>query len=123
MTLTISNEEIKAFVTMADTIDILEEADGELAAGRGVIRRRSDILVPADLPRAEDSARYSRISMDGVVPKVGQGGDGSEYVSVSEPSGSGTTPTSESPCQTPIKSSKGLYSMTWVSFIYRFSKP
>ena len=61
---------------MADTINILEEAYSESAAGRGVIRRRSDFLAPADLPRVEDSASYSRKSMDGVVPKVGQGGDG-----------------------------------------------
>ena len=67
MTLILSNEEITGLLTMPDTLGALEDAYGELAAGRGATRRRSDILAPV---RGGD-ATYGLKSMDGVLPKAG----------------------------------------------------
>ena len=69
MTLLLNNEEITSLLTMADTIDVLEEAYVELAAGRGVTRRRSDILTATEM----EGATHSLKTMDGVIPKFGIG--------------------------------------------------
>ena len=68
MTLILSNEEIDGLLTMPECIAALEEAYGELHAGRAVTRRRSDCLTPAG---SRDDAVYGFKTMDGVVP--GQG--------------------------------------------------
>ncbi|MFC1815696.1 ornithine cyclodeaminase family protein [Thermodesulfobacteriota bacterium] len=69
MTLILSNEQISEILTMAECIDVLEEAYVELAAGRGITRLRSDSLTPAKMP----DAFYGLKSMDGVAPKFGVG--------------------------------------------------
>jgi alanine dehydrogenase len=69
MTILLSNEEIAEILTMPETIAVLEEAYVELAEGRGVTRRRSDILTPTE----REDATYSLKSMDGVIPKLGVG--------------------------------------------------
>ena len=69
MTLLLGNEEIDALLSMKDCIDTLEDAYGELAAGRGVTRRRSDSLTPTSRP----DAVYGLKTMDGVAPKLGVG--------------------------------------------------
>ena len=65
MTLILSNQDVDELLTMPECIDALEDAYRELAAGRGVNRRRSDTLAPTARP----DARYSLKSMDGVLPK------------------------------------------------------
>ena len=67
MTLILSNDDIDRLLAMPDYIAILEEAYTELAAGRGVIRPRSDSLAPTG--RAD--AVYGLKSADGVAPKFG----------------------------------------------------
>lgn len=67
MTLILSNEDIDRLLTMADYVDILEDAYGELAAGRGVVRPRSDSLAPTAMP----GAVYGLKSADGIAPKFG----------------------------------------------------
>jgi len=67
MTLILSNEDIDRLLTMADYIDILEDAYGELAVGRGVVRPRSDSLAPTKMP----DAVYALKSADGIAPKFG----------------------------------------------------
>ncbi|MEE8279776.1 MAG: ornithine cyclodeaminase family protein [Alphaproteobacteria bacterium] len=69
MTLILSNEDVERLLSMPDCIAALEEAYVELAEGRGVTRRRSDILAPTGRP----DALYGLKSMDGVVPKMGVG--------------------------------------------------
>lgn len=69
MTLILSNDDVERLLTMPDCIAALEEAYVELAEGRGVTRRRSDILTPTSRP----GALYGLKSMDGVVPKLGVG--------------------------------------------------
>lgn len=69
MTLILSNEDVDRLLSMADYIDILEEAYAELAAGRGVIRPRSDSLAPTARP----DAVYGLKSADGIAPKFGVG--------------------------------------------------
>lgn len=67
MTLILSNDDIDRLLTMADYVDILEDAYGELAAGRGVVRPRSDSLAPTAMP----GAVYGLKSADGIAPKFG----------------------------------------------------
>lgn len=67
MTLILSNDDIEQLLTMADYVDILEDAYGELAAGRGVVRPRSDSLAPTAMP----DAVYGLKSADGIAPKFG----------------------------------------------------
>lgn len=67
MTLILSNEDIGRLLTMADYVDILEDAYAELAAGRGVVRPRSDSLAPTAMP----DAVYALKSADGIAPKSG----------------------------------------------------
>lgn len=67
MTLILSNDDIDRLLTMADYVDILEDAYGELAAGRGVVRPRSDSLAPTATP----DAVYALKSADGIAPKSG----------------------------------------------------
>jgi ornithine cyclodeaminase/alanine dehydrogenase-like protein (mu-crystallin family) len=67
MTLILSNEDIDQLLTMADYVDILEDAYGELAAGRGVVRPRADSLAPTAMP----GAVYGLKSADGIAPKFG----------------------------------------------------
>jgi ornithine cyclodeaminase/alanine dehydrogenase-like protein (mu-crystallin family) len=67
MTLILSNDDIDQLLTMADYVDILEDAYGELAAGRGVVRPRSDSLAPTAMP----GAVYGLKSADGIAPKFG----------------------------------------------------
>jgi len=69
MTLILSNDDIDRLLSMPDYIDILEEAYAELAAGRGVIRPRSDSLAPTTRP----DAVYGLKSADGIAPKFGVG--------------------------------------------------
>lgn len=69
MTILLDNGEVDALLTMEACIDTLEEAYVELAAGRGVTRRRSDSLTPTS--RAD--ALYGLKTMDGIAPKLGVG--------------------------------------------------
>jgi len=69
MTLILSNDDVGRLVTMPECIDVLEQAYGELATGRGVSRTRSDCLTPT----SREDAVYSLKSMDGVIPKLGVG--------------------------------------------------
>lgn len=69
MTLILSNEEVAALLSMPECIAVLEDAYRDLAAGRGVNRRRSDSFAPTSRP----DALYSLKSMDGIVPGLGVG--------------------------------------------------
>lgn len=69
MTLLLSNEEVQALLPMPDCLAALEHAYQELAAGRGVNRRRSDTFSPT----ARGDALYSLKSMDGIAPSLGVG--------------------------------------------------
>lgn len=69
MTLILSNKDVEQVLTMPECIDALEQSYGELSAGRGLSRTRSDCLAPTGL----DGAHYSLKSMDGVIPKLGIG--------------------------------------------------
>ncbi|MEK7860839.1 MAG: ornithine cyclodeaminase family protein, partial [Chloroflexota bacterium] len=67
--LLLSNDEIDRLLTMAECVDVLEEAYRELAAGRATDRRRSDSFVQTSRP----GALYSLKSMDGIAPAFGVG--------------------------------------------------
>ena len=67
MTLILSNDDIDRLLTMDDYVAILEDAYRELAAGRGVVRPRSDSLAPTAMP----DAVYGLKSADGIAPKFG----------------------------------------------------
>ncbi len=67
--LLLSNDEIDRLLTMAECVDVLEEAYRELAAGRATDRRRSDSFVRTSRP----GALYSLKSMDGIAPAFGVG--------------------------------------------------
>ena len=69
MTLVLSNADVDALITMAECIDVLEDAYRELAHGRGITRTRSDTFSPTT--RAD--ALYSLKSMDGIAPTLGVG--------------------------------------------------
>ena len=69
MTLILNNDEIASMTSMDSVLAGLEEAYSELAAGRGVTRRRSDTLVPAP----QQGSLYSLKSMDGIAPHLGVG--------------------------------------------------
>lgn len=69
MTLLLSNAEVAELLPMADCLAVLEDAYRELAAGRGVNRRRSDTFAPTTHP----GALYSLKSMDGIAPSQGVG--------------------------------------------------
>jgi alanine dehydrogenase len=69
MTLILSNDDAEKLLTMAECIDVLEEAYVELAEGRGVSRTRSDSFAPT----TREDALYSLKSMDGIIPKFGVG--------------------------------------------------
>ena len=68
MTLILSNDDVERLLTMADCIDVLEDAYVELAAGRGINRTRSDCIAPTSY---SEEAVYGLKSMDGVLPKLG----------------------------------------------------
>ena len=65
--LLLSNQEVDQALTMPECMAALEDAYRELAAGRGVNRRRSDTLAPTT--RAD--ALYSLKSMDGIASGPG----------------------------------------------------
>ena len=67
--LLLSNQEVDQALAMPECMEVMEEAYRELAAGRGVNRRRSDTLAPTARP----DALYSLKSMDGIAShlKVG----------------------------------------------------
>ncbi|MDP2621413.1 MAG: ornithine cyclodeaminase family protein [Hyphomicrobiales bacterium] len=67
MTILLNNPQVEALLSMPECIAILEDAYVELAAGRGITRRRSDSLTPTG--RAD--AVYGLKTMDGVAPKFG----------------------------------------------------
>ncbi len=69
MTLLLSNAEVAELLPMVDCLAVLEDAYRELAAGRGVNRRRSDTFAPTSRP----GALYSLKSMDGIAPSQGVG--------------------------------------------------
>jgi ornithine cyclodeaminase/alanine dehydrogenase-like protein (mu-crystallin family) len=69
MTLILSNDDVEKVLTMADCMEVLEDAYVELSEGRGVNRVRSDCLVSS----GQEEALYSLKSMDGVIPKLGVG--------------------------------------------------
>jgi len=69
VTLLLSNEEVHALLPMPECIAALEDAYPELAAGRGVNRRRSDTFAATARP----DALYSLKSMDGIAPSLGVG--------------------------------------------------
>lgn len=69
MTLILNNEEIAALVDMPACVEALEVAYRGLAAGTGVTRRRSDIVVKGKQP----GSIYGLKSMDGVSPELGVG--------------------------------------------------
>ena len=61
----LSNEEIESILTMEDTLEVLENALGDLAEGNALWRPRSDMTFPK--PDADE--RYKLKSMDGMVPR------------------------------------------------------
>jgi ornithine cyclodeaminase/alanine dehydrogenase-like protein (mu-crystallin family) len=67
MTLVLSNDDIERLLTMHDYVAVIEDAYRELAAGRGVVRPRSDSLAPTATP----DAVYGLKSADGIAPKFG----------------------------------------------------
>lgn len=67
MTVLLSNDDVARLVTMPECIDVLERAYGDLAAGRGTNRRRSDSFVAS----GREGALYSLKSMDGIAPGLG----------------------------------------------------
>lgn len=67
MTLLLSNQEVDQALSMPECMTALEDAYRELAAGRGVNRRRSDTLAPTARP----DALYSLKSMDGIASGPG----------------------------------------------------
>lgn len=67
--LLLSNEEVDQALSMPECMAALEDAYRELAAGRGVNRRRSDTLAPTARP----DALYSLKSMDGIASGPGVG--------------------------------------------------
>ena len=67
--LLLSNQEVDQSLTMPECMAALEDAYRELAAGRGVNRRRTDTLSPTVRP----DALYSLKSMDGIAPSLGVG--------------------------------------------------
>ena len=69
MTLLLSNDEVHALLPMPECLDALEHAYRELAAGRGVNRRRSDTFSTT----GRGDALYSLKSMDGIAPSLGVG--------------------------------------------------
>lgn len=69
MTLILSNADIERLLTMRECIAVLEDAYAELAAGRGVVRPRSDSLAPTTRP----DAIYGLKTADGIAPKFGVG--------------------------------------------------
>lgn len=69
MTLLLSNEEVHALLPMPECLAALEHAYRELAAGRGVNRRRSDTFSQT----SREGALYSLKSMDGIAPSLGVG--------------------------------------------------
>jgi alanine dehydrogenase len=69
VTLLLSNADVQALLPMPECLAALEHAYRELAAGRGVNRRRSDTFAPT----ARGDALYSLKSMDGIAPSLGVG--------------------------------------------------
>lgn len=69
MTLILDDQQVRELITMKELIAAMEEAYGELAAGRGVYRVRTDMIASA---RGEDNI-FALKSMDGVIPKFGVG--------------------------------------------------
>jgi ornithine cyclodeaminase/alanine dehydrogenase-like protein (mu-crystallin family) len=67
MTLVLSNDDIGRLLTMDDYVAVIEDAYREFAAGRGVVRPRSDSLAPT----AMAGAVYGLKSADGIAPKFG----------------------------------------------------
>jgi ornithine cyclodeaminase/alanine dehydrogenase-like protein (mu-crystallin family) len=67
MTILLNNPEVEALLSMPECIAVLEEAYVDLAAGRGITRRRSDSLTPTSRP----DAVYGLKTMDGVAPGLG----------------------------------------------------
>ena len=50
MTLILSNDDIASVLTMRETVDALERAYRELAAGEAVCRPRIDVRIPTSDP-------------------------------------------------------------------------
>jgi ornithine cyclodeaminase/alanine dehydrogenase-like protein (mu-crystallin family) len=69
MTLILNDAQVSELLTMKDCIAAMEEAYGELAAGRGIYRIRTDMIAPAD----GDDNIFALKSMDAVIPKFGVG--------------------------------------------------
>ena len=69
MALLLSDEQVRGLLTMDDLIAAMEVAYGELAAGRGIYRARTDMIAGSEQP--DDI--FALKSMDGVIPKFGIG--------------------------------------------------
>lgn len=69
MTLLLSNAEVAELLPMSECLAALEHAYRELAAGRGVNRRRSDTFSRT----SRHDGLYSLKSMDGIAPSLGVG--------------------------------------------------
>lgn len=65
MTLILTNAEVEKVFSMSECIDTFDQAYRALAAGNGLSRPRSDILIR----RADNGSFYDLKSMDGVAPE------------------------------------------------------
>lgn len=65
--LILSNDDVERLLPMADCLQALEEAYGELAAGRAQNRPRTDLYAPTRRP----DTYYVFKSMEGVIPSMG----------------------------------------------------
>lgn len=67
MTLLLSNDDVRAVLTVPECMDVLEDAYRDLHSGAAITRRRSDCLTPT----TREDAIYGFKTMDGVVPSQG----------------------------------------------------
>jgi len=67
MTLILSNDDVRAVLTVPECMDVLEDAYRDLHSGAAITRRRSDCLTPT----SREDAIYGFKTMDGVVPSQG----------------------------------------------------
>jgi len=69
MAILLTNDQVCDLLSMEALIEAMETAYGELAAGRGIYRVRSDMIAQMETP----DEIFALKSMDGVVPRFGVG--------------------------------------------------
>jgi alanine dehydrogenase len=69
MAILLTDEQLRSLLDMGELIGAMEEAYGELAAGRGIYRVRTDMIAATERP--DDI--FALKSMDGAIPKFGVG--------------------------------------------------